>query len=135
MNDTASPARPTPIFFLVLFVFAIVALGYLASRQHDEYVTLTINNEWRIYLMGEDQVDSVKYHIGRFNETRHNSRHLWLRGDGEIHWLKNVIRVHKAGVYFNNRLFTRHFRENYVNILFMRNGKVRQGKPSSLHQH
>lgn len=131
MNNTNAFNRPSPILFLVLFVFAIVALGYLASRQRNEFVTLTINNEWRIYLIGENEIDTVKYHVGRFHLIRHNSHHLWLSGEGEIHWLKNVIRVHKAGVYFNNKLFTRFFREKHVNILFMRNGTVKKGTPHS----
>lgn len=131
MADPDTPTRPTFILLLVLFVFTVTALGYLASRHRSEYVTLTINNEWQIYLMGEDKVDSVKFHVGRFTEVRHNSRHLWLRGEGEIHWLKNVIQVHKGGVYLNNKLFSPFYREKQVNIVFMRNGKAHKGKPTS----
>ncbi|MEJ2359954.1 MAG: hypothetical protein P8Z75_00805 [Gammaproteobacteria bacterium] len=129
MSDTAAPIRPSPVLLLLLFLFAAVGLSYVSFRHRHDYVTLTINNEWRIYLMGEDRVDAVKFHIGRFRETRRDNRHLWLRGEGEIHWLKNVIRVHKAGVYFNHKMITRFYREKYVNIQFMPDGKVHKGIP------
>ena len=129
MNAQTTTHHPTPIFFLVLFLFAVIGLGYLATRQHDAYITLTINNEWHLYLMGDGQIDDVKYHVGRFSELRHDNRRLWLRGEGEIHWLKNVIRVHKAGVYVNNKLLTRFFREKTTDITVMHNGTAHKGAP------
>jgi len=127
MNDKTTTLRPTPVLFIVLFAVAAAALGYVALHHGKDYVTLNVNNDWRIYLTGEDRVSAVATRSMRVLD--HNSRELSLQGFGEIRWGQNLIQVHKAGVYFNNKLFSKSQREPRVDIVLSPDGKVHRGTP------
>lgn len=127
MKDKSATFRPSPLLFIILFVLAAAALGYVTLRHQQDYVTLNINHEWRVYLTGEDRLSAVAYR--RMRVMEHDSHELSLQGLGEIHWGHNTIRVYKAGIAFNNKLFSKSQSEPAVDIVFSRDGTAHRGKP------
>lgn len=126
MPDKHLTARGTSILLTVLFFAAAAAISYQLVRRHTEYVTLTINHEWRIYLIEESNIYAVEYHADDFSQERLDSRHLWLNGYGEIRWHDNLIRVQKTGINFNQTVISKSHRDTLANILFARDGTVRK---------
>jgi hypothetical protein len=127
MNDNMKIPRPSPLLYVMLFIAAIAALGYVALRHKQDYVTLYINHAWRVHLSGEDRVSAVAY--SRMRVMDHDSRKLKLQGYGEIRWGKNRILVHKAGIFFNNKLFSKSQNETAVDITLSRDGRAHRGRP------
>lgn len=126
MADTSRSARLKSILFVAVFFLAAAAISYQLVRRHTEYVTLTINHEWRIYLVDESNIYAVEYRADAFTREQLDSRHLWLNGYGNIHWHNNRIRVQKAGIYFNRIFITKSHPDTLANILFARDGTVRK---------
>jgi len=127
MNETTKILRPSPLLYVILFVAAIATLGYVQLRHKQDYVTLDINHAWRVHLTGEDRLSAVAY--SRMRVMSHDNRKLSLQGFGEIRWGNNRIRVHKAGIYFNNKLFSKSQSEPAVDVTLSRDGSVRRGRP------
>ncbi len=119
-------ARLKSILFTVVFFLAAAAISYQLVRRHTEYVTLTINREWRIYLIGESNIYAIEYRADDFTQEKLDSRHLWLKGSGTIIWHNNHIRVQTDGVYFNQTFITKSNHRTLANILFARDGTVRK---------
>lgn len=126
MRDTPRSARLKSILFTALFFLAAAAISYQLVRRHTDYITLTINHEWRIYLINENNVYAAEYRADAFRQEKLDSRHLWLNGYGEIRWHTNRIRVQKEGVYLNQTFITKSHHDTLANILFARDGTVRK---------
>jgi len=126
MATTPRNARFKSILFTVVFFVAAAAISYQLVRRHTEYVTLTINHEWRIYLIDESNIYAIEYRADEFSQEKLDSRHLWLKGTGTITWHNNRIRVQTDGVYFNQTFITKSNHRTLANLLFARDGTLRK---------
>lgn len=131
MNTTPPASRLTSVLFVAVFLLAAAAFSYLLVRRGTDYVTLTINDEWRIYLIEESNVYAVEYRADEFRQDNMDSRHLWLHGLGDIRWHDNVIHVSQEGVTFNHTLISKSHHNTLANILFARDGTVRKEMPET----
>lgn len=127
MTTTTPSTRQTSFLFVVVFFLAAAAISYWTLKRDPDYITLTINNQWRIYLIGESNIYAVQYHSNNFTPVKQDDRHLWLNGSGDITWGENTIRVHKAGIFLNDKGISKSPRETLADILFARDGTVRKG--------
>jgi hypothetical protein len=126
MPATSATARLKSVLFIAVFFLAAAAISYQLVRRHTDYVTLTINHEWRIYLINENNIYAAEYRAADFSQEKLDSRHLWLNGYGTITWHNNRIRVQQAGIYLNHAYITKSHRNTLANILFARDGTVRK---------
>jgi hypothetical protein len=127
MNKSSPTTRQSSMLFVILFMLAAAAISYWSLIREPDYITLRINGEWEVYLIGESNVYAVEYHTNHFKTLKQNSHMLSLQGFGDITWHQNHIRVHKAGVYFNKKLISKSRRDMLAHILFARDGTVRKG--------
>ena len=127
MQNKTQSSRSSSILFVVLFFLAAAGISYWTLKREPDYITLNINNQWRIYLIGESNIYALEYHANNFTPVEQDNHSLWLNGTGEITWGKNTIRVHKAGIFLNDKSISKSPRETLANILFARDGTVRKG--------
>ena len=127
MPDSPAAARLKSVLFITAFFLAAAFISYQLVRRDTDYITVTINNEWRIYLIGESNVYALEYRASDFTQVKLDSRHLWLRGYGDLTWHTNTIHVHKADIVFNKTPISKSHHNTLANILFAPDGTVRKG--------
>jgi nuclear transport factor 2 (NTF2) superfamily protein len=127
MREPSPTVRASSVLVVLLFFAAAAAISFLSLQRGTDYITLTINDEWRIYLIEESNVYAVEYRADDFTQEKLDSHHLWLQGYGDINWHGNTIRVRKTGISFNKILISKSQRDTLANILFARDGTVRKG--------
>lgn len=126
MNEQTGRNQLTAIIFFAVFFLAAAVISYQLLRRNPDYLTLTINNEWRVYLIDESNIYAVEYRADNFVQQKIDSHHLWLQGFGDIQWHHNRILVTRDGVYFNDKFISKSPRPTLANILFARDGTVRK---------
>jgi hypothetical protein len=127
MSDSPAGARLKSVLFITAFFLAAVIISYQLVRRDTDYVTVTINKEWRIYLIGESNVYALEYRASDFTQDKLDSRHIWLHGYGDLNWHNNTIHVHKTDIVFNNTPISKSHHDTLANILFAADGTVRKG--------
>lgn len=135
MQTSSRSSRASSLLFVVLFFLAAAGISYWTLIREPDYITLNINDQWRIYLIGESNIYAVEYHTNNFTPVKQDHHSLWLNGTGEIIWGKHTIRVHKAGIFLNNKSISKSPRETLAHILFAHDGTVRKGalQPNPAH--
>lgn len=127
MPATATTARIKSVLFVTGFFLAAAIISYQFVRRDTDYITVTINNEWRVYLVGEHNVYALEYAASDFTQEKLDSRHIWLHGYGDLTWHNNTIHVHKTDIVFNKIPISKSHRNTLANILFAADGTVRKG--------
>ena len=118
--------RLRAVLFVTLFLLAAALFSYLLVRRDTDYVTLTVNHEWRIYLVGEHNVYAVEYRAEEFTRDKIDSRHIWLQGHGDIRWHNNTIQVHESDITLNTTRISKSGHDTLANILFAQDGTIRK---------
>lgn len=127
MPDSLTVARLKSVLFISAFFLAAALISYQLVRRDTDYVTVTINKEWRVYLIGESNVYAVEYRASDFTQEKLDSRHLWLHGYGDLSWHNNTIHVQQDDITFNKTRISKSHRNTLANILFAPDGTVRKG--------
>lgn len=113
--------------FAVLFLLSAFSASLWMFRQIPHPLTLHINHNWHLALIGEQDLDSLRYRPEDFRIEKQDPANLWLTGEGTVHWNQYSIVVSENRLRFNKHRIERSDRHLDISLLVYPDGRITKG--------
>ena len=114
--------------FAIAFILAAFSVTLWMFQSVPHPVTLHINDNWHVMLIGEEDVQNIKFSQQEIWLQKQDTANLWLEGMGTIDWKTHHIKVAKNQLRFNQQLIERSNDRLEVHLMFYPDGRVTKGK-------
>lgn len=113
--------------FVVLFLLAAFSFTLWTMSRIPHHVVLHVNEEWAIMLVGEKNVNNLKF-PARFRVNKKDTANIHLTGYGEIKWGEHSIIIRRALVSLDGQSISKSRREKVAHVTFYPDGRLMKGK-------